>query len=238
MPVNAADVMTTKVITVTPDSTISEAAKLMLQYRISGLPVLDDRGQLVGVVTEGDLLRRNETNTTRKHSRWLEFMLGPGKLSAEYVHAYGRKVGEVMTSDPITISHTTPLVEVVDTLQHHHVKRVPVVRDGKLIGIVSRANLVQALASLLPHTRAPSAKDAEIRQRILDEIDRRPWSPGNSVNVTVHDGIVELWGTIFDDRERLALKVAAENVAGVRAVRDHVLFVEPYTGFAVRGEAG
>lgn len=233
----ASDVMTTKVITITPDSTIGEAAKLMLQNRISGLPVMNDRGELLGIVSEGDLVRRGETGTARRHPGWLEFILGRGRLSAEYVHAYGRKVSEVMTSDLVTITDTTPLAEVVDTLERHHVKRVPVVRDGKLIGIVSRANLVQALASLLPQTTEPSAKDADIRQQILDEIDSRSWSPGNSVNVTVRDGVAELWGTIFDDRERLALKVAAENVPGVRAVRDHVAFVEPYTGVAFPAEA-
>jgi CBS domain-containing protein len=235
---NAADVMTTKVVTVAPESSIGDAAKLMLQYRISGLPVLNQKGELVGMVTEGDLLRRGETGTARRHPRWLEFILGPGRLLNEYVHTYGRKIGEVMTSNPVCIGEDVSLEDVVDTLERHRVKRLPVMRDGKLVGILSRANLVQALATVLPHAEGPRPEDSEIRKRILDEIDRIPWSPGNQVNVTVRDGIAELWGTIFDDRERQALRVAAENVAGVKEIEDHVLFVEPYSGTAFPSQEG
>lgn len=230
---NAADVMTTKVITVTPEASIRDAAKLMLQYRISGLPVLDEMGDLVGIVTEGDLLRRGETGTARRHPRWLEFILGPGRLSSEYAHAYGRKIGEVMTPDPVCITEDTSLEDVIETLERRRVKRVPVMRDGKLVGIVSRANLVQALATVLPVASGPQPKDSEIRKQILAEIDKQPWSPRSLVNVTVRDGVVELWGTVFDERERLALKVIAENTEGVKEIKDHILFVEPYSGFAI-----
>ena len=153
---NAADVMTTKVITVTPESSIEDAAKLMLQYRISGLPVVDQKGVLVGMVTEGDFLRRGETGTQRRRPRWLEFILGPGRLSSEYVQAHGRKIADVMTSDPISITEDVSLEDVVDALERHRVKRLPVMRDGKLVGIVSRANLVQALATVLPRRRTPA----------------------------------------------------------------------------------
>jgi len=224
---NAADVMTTKVITVTPESSIEDAAKLMLQYRISGLPVLDQKGGLVGIVTEGDFLRRGETGTERRRPRWLEFILGPGRLSSEYVQAHGRKIADVMTSDPISITEDVSLEDVVDALERHRVKRLPVMRDGKLVGIVSRANLVQALATVLPRAEGPRPEDSEIRRQILEEIGRHPWG-GNLVNVTVRDGVAELWGTVLDNRERQALRVAVENVPGVAGIKDHIAFVDPY----------
>ena len=224
---NAADVMTTKVITVTPESSVGDAAKLMLQYRISGLPVVDQKGVLVGMVTEGDFLRRGETGTQRRRPRWLEFILGPGRLSSEYVQAYGRKIADVMTSNPVSITEDVSLENVVDTLDRHRVKRLPVMRDGKLVGIVSRANLVQAFATVLPRTEGPRPEDSEIRRQILKEIDRHPWG-GNLVNVTVRDGVAELWGTVLDNRERQALRVAVENVPGVAGIKDHIAFVDPY----------
>jgi len=224
---NAADVMTTKVITVTPESSIEDAAKLMLQYRISGLPVLDQKGGLVGIITEGDFLRRGETGTERRRPRWLEFILGPGRLSSEYVQAHGRKIADVMTSDPISITEDVSLEDVVDALERHRVKRLPVMRDGKLVGIVSRANLVQALATVLPRAEGPRPEDSEIRRQILEEIGRHPWG-GNLVNVTVRDGVAELWGTVLDNRERQALRVAVENVPGVAGINDHIAFVDPY----------
>jgi len=226
---NAADVMTTKVITVTPESSVGDAAKLMLQYRISGLPVVDRKGELVGIVTEGDFLRRGETGTERRRPRWLEFILGPGRLSSEYVQAYGRKIADAMTSDPVCITEDVSLENVVDTLERHRVKRLPVMRDGKLVGIVSRANLVQAFATVIPRTEGPRPEDSEIRRQILKEIDRHPWG-GNLVNVTVRDGVAELWGTVLDERERQALRVAVENVPGVTGIKDHIAFVEPYMG--------
>ena len=226
---NAADVMTTKVITVTPESSVGDAAKLMLQYRISGLPVVDRKGELVGIVTEGDFLRRGETGTERRRPRWLEFILGPGRLSSEYVQAYGRKIADAMTSDPVCITEDVSLENVVDTLERHRVKRLPVMRDGKLVGIVSRANLVQAFATVLPRTEGRRPEDSEIRRQILKEIDRHPWG-GNLVNVTVRDGVAELWGTVLDERERQALRVAVENVPGVTGIKDHIAFVEPYMG--------
>ena len=224
---NAADVMTTKVTTVTPESSVGDAAKLMLQYRISGLPVVDRKGELVGIVTEGDFLRRGETGTQRRRPRWLEFILGPGRLSSEYVQAYGRKIADVMTSNPVSITEDVSLENVVDTLERHRVKRLPVMRDGKLVGIVSRANLVQALATVLPRAEGPRPEDSEIRRQILEEIGRHPWG-GNLVNVTVRDGVAELWGTVLDNRERQALRVAVENVPGVAGIKDHIAFVDPY----------
>jgi CBS domain-containing protein len=230
----AHDVMTWGTITVEPDASVTRAVRLMLQNRISGLPVVDAEGQLVGMVTEGDFLRRGELGTKRQRPRWLEFLLGPGRLAAEYVHASGQKVGEVMTPEPKTITPETSLDEVVRLMERHRVKRLPVVQDGKLVGIVSRANLLHALASVAREIKAPAGDDTTIRERILAECAKQSWAP--HVNVVVRDGVVELWGVITDERERQAFIVVAENVPGVKAVRDHLAWIEPTSGMVVLSE--
>ena len=238
---NVADVMTETVISVTPETTIAEAARLMLQHRISGFPVVDPSGAVVGVITEGDLLRRAETGTERHHARWLEFLISPGRLAREYANANARKVGEIMTEDVVSVAPQDTLAEVVRLMEDRHVKRLPVITAGRLVGIVSRANLVRALVLNLPKppgtpTETGVADDAEIRERILAEVDKQPWGPRASVDVRVKDGVVELFGTIIDERERTALQVLAENIPGVKAVRDHLVWVEPMSGFVVPAE--
>ena len=224
------DVMTRNVISVKADESILSAARLMLQNRISGLPVLDASGALVGIVTEGDFLRRGELGTTKRRPRWVEFLLGPGKLAEEYVHQSGRKVFDVMTRDPRTVSEDDTLETVVAQMERHRVKRLPVVRQGKLVGIISRANLLHALASLAREAPASSGGDAAIRDRILEALAKQHWAL--AVNVVVKNGIAELWGTIMDERERQACIVAVENVPGVKQVHDHLVWVEPMSGMA------
>jgi CBS-domain-containing membrane protein len=205
----------------------------MLDNRISGLPVIDAAGRLVGMVTEGDLLRRAETGTTRHRARWLQFLLSPGRLADEYVHTHGRRVDEVMTCDVVTATEATSLDTVVQLMERHGIKRLPVVRDGKVIGIVSRANLLHALVAIGDAPERNGALDAVIRQRILDEIEREPWGPRYSIDVVVRDGRVDLWGSLFEERERQALRVVAENVPGVREVHDHMIWIEPIMGAVV-----
>ena len=224
------DVMTRNVISVKVDDSILSAAQLMLQNRISGLPVLDANDALVGVVTEGDFLRRGELGTTKRRPRWVEFLLGPGKLAEEYVHQSGRKVFDVMTRDPRTIGEDDTLETVVAQMERHRVKRLPVVRQGKLVGIISRANLLHALASLAREAPASSGGDAAVRDRILEALAKQRWAL--AVNVVVKNGIAELWGTIMDERERQACIVAVENVPGVKQVHDHLVWVEPMSGMA------
>ena len=224
------DIMTRNVICVGPQQTLVQAARLMLENRISGLPVVDAAGKLVGMVTEGDFLRRGEIGTERHRPKRLEFLLGPGRLAAEYVHASGRKVDEVMTADPCTVSEEDSLETVVELMEQQRIKRLPVMRDGIMVGIVSRANLMHALASLDRGTPAVGGGDAAIRDAILQALGSRPWAP--SVNVVVKNGVAELWGTITDERERQACIVATENVAGVTAVHDHLVWVEPMSGMA------
>jgi CBS domain-containing protein len=235
MAMKASDVMTTRVISVEADAPIMTAVRLMLQNRISGLPVVGGAGELVGMVTEGDFLRRGEISTERHRNRWLEFLVGPGRLAEEYVRARGRKVAEVMTREPVTMNEDAPLDEAVGLMERHRIKRLPVVRDGKLVGIVTRANIMHALVSLAVDAEAaPASDDAIIREQILAEINRQSWAP--MANVTVRYGVVELWGTITDERERAALIVAAENVAGVKKVHDHLVWIEPNSGFAIQSE--
>jgi CBS domain-containing protein len=222
--------MTRRVVSVRPDSTIADAARLMMTAHISGLPVLTARGKLVGIVTEGDLLRRAESGTQRRRPRWLEFLLGPGRLADEYVRSHARRIEEVMTRKVVTATPATPLEEAVGLMERHRVKRLPVVDGGRVVGIVARANLLRALIRLAPETAAGPRSDRTIRERIAAEIDRQPWNPGGLANVVVRNGVVDLWGTIFDERERTALRVAAENVPGVKAVHDHLIWMEPVSG--------
>jgi CBS domain-containing protein len=225
----ASDVMTRRVVSVDPNASILEAVRLMLQNQISGLPVIDAKGALVGILTEGDFLRRAELGTAQHGPRWLEFLLGPGRLANEYVRASGRKVSEIMTTELKTIAADTALDEVVRLMEQNHIKRLPVMHEGKVVGIISRANLLHALASIATEmAQRPVGNDETIRDRLLTELEGQPWAP--RINVIVRDGIVELWGTITDERERQAFMVAAENVPGVKQVRDHLVWVEPTSG--------
>jgi len=234
---NAADIMTQPVIGVTPETTLAEAARLMLQHRISGLPVTDKSDALVGIVTEGDLLRRVELGTERRRPRWIELLFGAGRLAGDYTDAHARKVGEVMTKTVVTVTRRTTLPEIVRLMETHRINRVPVVERGRPVGIVSRANLVRALLPSLKRQAASGGKRklnaAQIREQILAEISKEPWGPRFSVDVTVKRGIAELHGTITDERERNALKIVAENAPGVKAVRDHLVWVEPISGLVI-----
>ncbi|MGH6778915.1 MAG: CBS domain-containing protein [Bradyrhizobium sp.] len=225
----AHQIMTKPVISVTPETTIVEAAKVMLQRHVSGLPVIDASGALVGIVSEGDFIRRSEIGTQRKRGRWLRFILGPGKLASDFVHEHGRKVSEVMTTSPLTITEDTPLTEIVDAMEKNNVKRLPVMRDRKLVGIVSRANLLQAVASLANAITDPTADDDHIRNRIIAAIERNDWCP-LGLNVIVKNGIVHLNGVITEERVREAAIVAAENVEGVKKVHDHLCWVDTMSG--------
>jgi CBS domain-containing protein len=225
----AHQIMTRSVITVTPETSILNAANLMLQRHVSGLPVMDAAGKLVGIVSEGDFLRRSEIGTRRKRSRWLQFILGPGEEATSFVHEHGRKVSEVMTREPLTITEDTTIENIVKTMENNNVKRLPVMRGETLVGVVSRANLLQAVASLAREVPDPTADDDHIRRRIIETLEKSDWCPFG-LNVVVRDGIVHLSGVITDERSRPAAIVAAENVAGVKEVHDHLCWVETTSG--------
>ncbi len=225
----AHQIMTRPVITVTPETTIVEAATTMLRRHISGLPVVDAAGKLVGIVSEGDFIRRGELGTQRIRGRFLAFILGPGRAATDFVHEHGRKVAEVMTPEPLTITEDTRLEEIVALMEKNHVRRLPVMRGDGIVGIVSRANLLQAVASLARAVADPTADDDHIRNRIIDTLHKNAWCP-QSLNIIVRDGIVHLGGIVIDERSRQASIVAAENVTGVKKVHDHLCWVDPMSG--------
>lgn len=229
----AADVMTRTIISVKPDATVLQAARLMLQHHISGLPVIDDEGRLVGILSEGDFLRRRETATEKRRSRWLEFLMGPGKIASEYTHSHGNKVSEVMTVDVQTVDEEADLEDIVELMERRRIKRVPVVCGGQVVGIITRSNLMHAMVSLARTTPKMEQSDAAIRDQLLAEMQKEQWAPKAMVNVVVHEGIVELWGAIVDERQRAALLVAAENTPGVKEVKDHLVWVEPTSGMVI-----
>ena len=217
-----ADVMSLGAATTRPDAPVLEAAQTMLKFNISGLPVVDSDGRLVGMVTEGDLMRRWETDTERRRSRWLTFFVDAGTLAEEYVHSHGRKVDEVMTRNPVSTTGDMPLADVVALMERHKIKRIPVLHDGKVAGIVSRANILRVLARQLETLTQTPQDDLKVRQDILDEIARQDWLFGDTINVTVRDGNVELDGFVRDDRLRDAIRVAAENAPGAKSVTNNI----------------
>jgi len=224
------DVMTTNVITVGPDISVQEVAKILSERSISGVPVVDAENRLVGIVSEGDLLHRVETGTERRVQRrrrswWLDTIGSEGELARDYVKSHGRTARDVMTSQVISVSDTTELADIANLLETKRIKRVPVVRDGKLVGIVSRANLVRALAAAGSRLTADTAiDDRTIREKLLAELQGQEWVHTWAADIIVRDGVVHIW--VSDDRpeeERQALRVAAENIAGVRGVEEHIV---------------
>ena len=216
---NARDVMAAPVVTAKPDMLVQDVAKVLVERHISAVPVIDSSGKLVGIVSEGDLVRRCELGTELKRASWLIFFMGPNKLAAEYVKAHGRKVADVMTREVITATRETPLHEIATLMEKNSIKRVPIVEQGRLIGLVTRANLVQAVA-IAGQSLAIQPSDSSIRQRLLDHLKKQPWAHTSLLNVTVKDGVVDLWGMAVSDMEKQAFRVAAEGIDGVKAVHD------------------
>lgn len=229
-----ADVMTRNVITIGPDATVEDAAKLMLERHVSGLVVATDAGQLAGIVTEHDLLRRAELGTERQRSWWQRIITSAGHQAADFTHAHGRRVSDVMTKDVVTASAQTPLEELVALMEQHHIKRVPVTEDGVVAGVVSRADLLRALTTS-PEDVGPAAPmdDESIRKAIADALGKTGWAPVNNLGVEVKNGVAELSGVITSNEERRAVCVVAENTPGVTRVTDHMVLVEPISGTVI-----
>jgi CBS domain-containing protein len=228
----AHQIMTRPVITVMPDTTVVEAANIMLKHHVSGLPVVDSAEKLVGIVSEGDFLRRAEIGTQRRRGRWLSFIFGPGSTARDFVVEHGRKISEIMTPEPFTIAEDLPLTDIVDRMEAKNIKRLPVVRGEKVVGIVTRTNLLQAVASLGRHVPDPTADDDHIRNRIIQAMEKQEWCPFG-LRVIVRDGIVHLSGILTDVQAREAAIVAAENVEGVVKVHDHLRWMDPMSGITV-----
>ncbi len=230
----ARDIMTKTVTTVRPDTPLVDAIGCLVDARVSGLPVLDAAGTLVGVLTEGDLLRRVETGTETTRPGWLDILLGPGRTARDYVHSHGRLVADVMTTPVVTITADTTLADAVKLMEKRHIKRLPVLDGGALVGLVSRSDIVRALGRAMRAEDAPQPgpppTDDEIRDALLTELANVRWANAHNAHVRVEDGVVTLEGVIFTESVRPAIRVAAQDIRGVRAVDDQMIWLEPVTG--------
>ena len=220
----AGDVMTREVVTVSPGTSVPELARLMLDRRISGVPVVDESGRLVGLVSEGDLMRRVELVTERR-PWWADPAASAEETARAYVKAHGLKARDVMTANVVTIDEHEPLDRIAMLFEARGIKRAPVLRDGKIVGIVSRANLLQGLAASAAGGVGPD--DASIRSTIMATAAEEAGVRASLVDVTVANGVVHLWGNVASQAERDAIRVCAETAEGVRAVRDHLRILPP-----------
>lgn len=229
----AKDVMTHCLVSITSDAPIREAIARMISHQVSGMPVIEKDGTLVGMITESDFLRRAEMHTEAPQRRWLELLLGPASVADEYSRSHGGTVKDVMSVRVVTAGKETPLSEIVGLMEEHGIKRVPIVEDARVVGIVSRADLMNALGELLLKPRSSAASsDEAIRRTLLSEMRKQPWCPVHALTVKVRDGVVELDGIVFDERQRHALTVLVQNVDGVKRIRDLMTLHEATSGSA------
>ena len=227
--------MTYGAIALPETATLAEAAETLLGKRISAVLVTDADNALVGVLSEGDLMRRSELGSERKRPRWIEAMLSGGRLAESYAHDYGRRIGEIMTRKLVTVAEDAPLSDAIDLMLRGGVKRLPVLRGETVVGIVSRSDLLKALVRALPRPDG-AHPDAEIRTSIEAELDRLGWAPSKSVRVEVENGAVTFAGAVTDERLRAGLRVVAENTPGVTEVHDHTCWIEPNSGIYLPSE--
>lgn len=221
----AKHVMASPVKTGKADMTVREVAKLLSESRISALPIVNDAGKLIGLISEGDLIRRAEIGTQKQRSWWLSLFTSNVQLAEDYARAHALKVKDLMTHDIISVDPETSLSEIARLFERHHIKRVPVLKNGDLVGIVTRGNLVQAIATAPLKEHRPLG-DEQIREKIQHRLESESWANPMTINVTVHDGVVSLWGIVRTEAERSAIRVAVESIAGVKSVDDH-LALEP-----------
>jgi CBS domain-containing protein len=219
----AADIMVRKVVTIAPDESVARAASLMTANDVSALPVINTDGHLVGIISEADLLRREEIATATYRPSWVETITPATTLAAEYVKSHSKRVGDLMSKDVISVSETASLNDIAALLERNRIKRVPVVRGDQLVGIVSRGNLIQALASAVVTTAVPSDESRSIRDEVLARLKEQSWTDFASHNVIVKDGEVHLWGLVRSEDERKALVALAEGVPGVTKVVDETI---------------
>ena len=226
----ATDVMTSDVYKVTADTTVKKIATMLLDRHVSAVPVVDDMDHVVGMVSEGDLLHRAENGTERHHSWWGWYLRASEELAAEYVKSHGSRARDVMTSPVISVTEETPLAEIAELMEEKHIRRVPVLRDGKLAGIVTRADLLSALTTEKDQTETvPSTDDQSLREAVLQTLRGLKWASPAGIDVRVREGIAHFWGLVYCDEERRALHIAVENVPGVKGVRDHLRLESPWT---------
>lgn len=218
----AREIMTTRLVTARPDTPVRELAVQMLEQRISAVPIVDDEDRLLGIVSESDLLRRPETGGERQRAWWLQLLSDAGDTAAEYVRAHGRYARDVMTRSIIAAHEDTAAAEIADLMQRHSVKRVPVVRDGRLVGIVSRVDLLRGLAAQGAGTAGP-VDDGALRAAVEQALRKADWSRIETLTVVVHDGIVTVSGLVSAPEQKRALRVLIDNIHGVKALRDETV---------------
>jgi len=227
---NAADIMTRNVVTVTPDTTVAALVQILLSRNIGGVPVVGAEGAIVGIVTEGDLVRRAELGTERKRGAWLTFFTGTATLAEDYVRSHGTLVKDLMSPGVVAVAPDANLSKIADLMEQHHVRRVPVVADGRVVGIVSRANLLRAWASLPSQPVPANSDDYTIRTALLAELSHQSWSNRPENSIVVANGVVHLWGLAGTEEERRALELVAECTPGTKSVRNHIVMIatQPY----------
>jgi CBS domain-containing protein len=229
----AKHVMTEFVYAVPADATIFDAAELLVTSGVSAAPVVDESGKMVGIVSEADLMCRAEIGTT-PHKSWLVRLFTDDVVAAgEYVRSHSHRVGDVMTKNVVTASEDTKLGELAELMHKNSIKRIPILRDGWLVGIVSRANLLQALLSREPFVDVQRVPDDEIRRAVIEALEKQGWSSAWPTNVVVNSGVVHLWGFVTSDAVRKAFRVTAENVPGVKGVKNHLRAVPPGVNMGV-----
>jgi CBS domain-containing protein len=229
----AKDVMTHCVVTIAQEAPIRDAIARMISHQVSGMPVVDKEGQLVGIVSEADFLRRHELHTEGPPRRWLELLIGPGSPAEDYARSHGLTVEHVMSREVFTVGPDASLGDVVALMDEHAIKRVPVIEDGRIAGIVTRADLMSALAAVLGDAKPSTDRDGTIRERIVREMKKQTWCPAYGIDVHVQHGVVTVEGTIFDERQRHALHALVENTPGAKSIRDKLTLYDPVKGAVV-----
>lgn len=228
-----ADVMTRNCITVAPGATVEDAVNLMLGRHISGLFVVDEAGELAGVITEGDLLRREELGTQRNRPWWLRLLASPARQALDFTRANGRHVRDVMTADVLSIASDAPLEDAVESMEKYRIKRLPVTERGHVVGVISRSDLLRALIGRERTAEPLATDDRSIRNAIMTALEAQSWAPATTLNVTVSAAVADIWGTITNEEERRGIRVLVENTPGVKTVHDHLVYIEPYSGTVI-----
>jgi CBS domain-containing protein len=229
----AKQVMSRAVHTVAADASVYDAVQVLLNAGISAAPVVDADGSMIGIVSEADLMYRTEIGTVPGKS-WLQRLLADNAMLArDYIRSHSHRVADVMTKNVVTAEGTTSLADIAALMQRHRVKRVPILSDGKIVGIVSRANLLQGLLAREPLSSEDVAADETLRNSVMAELARQGWTSTRSTNVVAENGTVHLWGYVDDDTVRDAYRTAAENVRGVKRVENHMNIMPPEVRFGV-----
>lgn len=224
----AQDMMTRKVRTADLMTPIATIAALMVNHGISAVPIVDKNKRVLGIVSERDLLRRAETGTQRRRSWWSRLIDDPSDTARDYIKVHGRHARDVMSRPVISVTPTTSVAEIIDLMEKWDIKRVPVVRSGRLVGIVSRRDLMRAIAAEMP-LRKEGVKDAVLRDRLQHQLRKEPWLGSCWVNFVVEDGIVDIFGVVQSKAEGEAVRVMAENIKGVFSVNNRLTVLSPRT---------